>query len=168
MAINFQVNNLTKIPINGKFARDVVGTVINGEMGSLADLREIEVSVVSVGPAKIREINKKYRKKDQVTDILSFAEAEEECFKPGMSGYPKVLGELVICANQVKKDAREARVKFKEQLAWVLVHGTLHLFDYDHETCEADAQKMRNREKFYLSKINFKSEKQKTQSVKQK
>jgi probable rRNA maturation factor len=65
------------------------------------------------------------------------------------------LGELVICLSQVKKDAKESKVGLDYELAWVVVHGVLHLLGYDHETSPAQELKMRQKEELYLSKLKF-------------
>jgi probable rRNA maturation factor len=132
--------------------------VAAGERQTASEPGEVEVSIALVSPAKIRAINKKYRQKDQVTDVLSFAEGDVE--NDGIK-HPRLLGELVICPKQVKDDAKEAKVSFKYELAWVTVHGILHLLGYDHETGENDAKTMKQKEQFCLSKLKFKSVKRK-------
>ncbi|MCX6758584.1 MAG: rRNA maturation RNase YbeY, partial [Candidatus Nealsonbacteria bacterium] len=63
------------------------------------------------------------------------------------------LGEMVIDINQVKKNSKAAKKKIKKELAWVVIHGALHLLGYDHEKGEAAALKMRQKEEAYLSKL---------------
>jgi probable rRNA maturation factor len=151
MKTNVEINSLVKAAVNRKLVRKTAIAVIDGETKGLSDGRNIEVSIVIAGPKKIREINKKYRKKDQVTDVLSFAgeDSGQDC------GCPRTLGELVICAKQVKDDAREAGVSAEYELAWVVAHGMLHLFGYDHEASGAAAKLMREKEQFYLSQIKL-------------
>jgi conserved hypothetical protein TIGR00043 len=149
MKTNVEINSLVKAAVNRKLVRKTAVAVIGGEAEGLSDGRNVEVSIVIAGPKKIREINKKYRKRDQVTDVLSFVgeDSGQDC------GCPRVLGELVICAKQVKDDAREAGVSAEYELAWVVVHGMLHLFGYDHEKNKAAAIEMRRKEQFYLSQF---------------
>ncbi|MFA6376097.1 MAG: rRNA maturation RNase YbeY [Candidatus Paceibacterota bacterium] len=149
MKINIEINNLIGAAADGKLIKGAALVVIEGETKRLSDDRDIEVSIAIIGPKKIREINKKYRKKDQVTDVLSFTEDD---FTQGKSDMPRILGELVICAQQVKADSKEANVSPEYELAWVTVHGMLHLFGYDHETSEKDVVLMRQKEQFYLSR----------------
>ena len=149
MKIEVEINNLTKIPVNEGLVKEVAAIVIAGEASAR---RDIEVSMVFAGPAKIRQINKKYRKIDRVTDVLSFSEEDDEV---GQAKYPRILGELVICQKQVTDDAKESGVDPEKEFAWVVVHGILHLFGYDHETSESEALKMRKKEEFYLSKLKL-------------
>ena len=149
MKIEVEINNLTKIPVNEGLVKKVARETIIGEMPGG---RDIEVSVVFAGLAKMRQINKKYRKIDQATDVLSFSEEDDA---GGQAEYPRIIGELVICQKQVSDDAKESGIDPEKELAWVVVHGILHLFGYDHETSEAEALKMHKKEKFYLSKLKL-------------
>lgn len=110
-----------------------------------------EVSIAFVGPARIRELNKTYRGIDRETDVLSFAESGEGKLynNADKSGY---IGEIVICMQVVKRDAKDLGVSVKQELAWVIVHGMLHLFGYDHESGKDEAAAMRQKEEYYLLK----------------
>jgi probable rRNA maturation factor len=164
MKINVGINNLAEIDVDEKLVKKVTIGVIKGEAGGRFARRNIEVSIAFVGPGQIRGINKKYRKKDYATDVLSFAEDGD--FTKDAGNHPRILGELVICPEVVGKDAAEAGTKNKEELVWVVIHGILHLFGYDHETDEADARVMREKEDFYISKFKVKSAKLKAKSAK--
>jgi len=148
MKTNIEINSLVKAAVNGELIKRAAGTVIEGETDILSDGCDIEVSVIIVGPKKIQEINKKYRKKNQVTDVLSFAEGNAMGRGEGL---PRILGELAICLKQVRDDAKESGKSVEYELAWVVVHGMLHLLGYDHETSKKDAIIMRQKEQFYLS-----------------
>ena len=150
MKINVEINSLVKAAADGKLIKKAAVAVVAGEWGNISDSREVEISIVLVSPAKIRAINKKYRRKDQATDVLSFA---EDNILADNGGHPRIVGELVICPKQVSDDAKEAKVTFKYELAWVVVHGILHLLGYDHEKSEKEAFLMRKKEVFYLAQI---------------
>lgn len=93
----------------------------------------IEVSMVS--ESKIKKINKEYRGKDAVTDVLSFSWVEGGKI-PG-----ELLGEMYICYPQIKRQAKELFIPHKEEFARMLVHGLLHIVGYDHVR-EVDSKKM--------------------------
>ncbi len=82
-----------------------------------------------VGSAESRRLDREYRGKDQPTNVLSFPSSPEERVATG------ILGDLVICAPVVAREAREQRKTLRAHWAHMVVHGTLHLLDYDHETC---------------------------------
>lgn len=84
------------------------------------------VSVAFVTEARMRALNRHYRGQDRVTDILSFAEAEAS-----EAGY---LGELVICYRQIQRQAVRQNWSVRAELAFIFVHGLLHLAGYDDAT----------------------------------
>lgn len=89
------------------------------------------LSIAFVDHRTMRRLNRAYRGKDHVTDILSFA---------GVGGQGS-LGELILAWPQVRRQAREHGKTLKEELALLIVHGVLHLRGYDHETLP-DARQM--------------------------
>ena len=121
--INFEINNLTKERIdpirrgasngvNKKFLEKVAKKVFK-----IVKLKNIgEISLVLVGEAKIKELNKKYRNRNRVTDVLAFD-----------------YGEIFICLPQAKRQAKELGHSLKKELAILLIHGILHLAGYDDE-----------------------------------
>lgn len=98
------------------------------------------VSVAVVGPAAIKKLNKQYRGKDKVTDVLSFSELDSPQ-KKGIDGQG-YWGEVIICYNQAAKQAKEYGRALNEELEWLLVHGVLHLVGHDHQK-PAEEKKMR-------------------------
>jgi probable rRNA maturation factor len=80
-----------------------------------------------VGSAESRRLDRVYRGKDKPTNVLSFPSSAEERVATG------ALGDLVICAPVVAREAREQRKTLGAHWAHMVVHGTLHLLSYDHE-----------------------------------
>lgn len=148
MKIIVEINNSTRGSVDNGFVRKIAAEVIKKEAGNGPDgpdEREVEVSIAFISPARIRQINRKYRKIDRVTDVLSFEEKDQ------FDARRRILGELAICPKQVEEDAKRSQTSVKKETAWVIVHGMLHLFGYDHEGSEADARSMREREARYLA-----------------
>ena len=81
-----------------------------------------EMTVAVVPDARVRALNHRYRRKDRVTDVLSFA-AEE----------PGELGDVVIAAGVAARQARQAGHSLSVELRVLALHGLLHLLGYDHE-----------------------------------
>ncbi|MGK0554431.1 rRNA maturation RNase YbeY [Macrococcus capreoli] len=106
---------------------------------------EAEVAVSFVDEAEIQQINKTYRNKDSVTDVISFAleEGEDEDFE--MPDAPRVLGDIIICVKRAEEQAEEYGHSFERELGFLSVHGLLHLLGYDHMN-EADEKKMFGRQ----------------------
>jgi len=112
-------------------------------LGRRGDGREIAVRVV--GKSESRALNRQWRGKDKPTNVLSFPAPEQarrrlprEAFLP--------LGDLVICADVVRREAQRDGKPLAAHWAHMVVHGTLHLAGYDHETGERERMRMERRE----------------------
>lgn len=102
--------------------------------------KNLEVSVAVVGDMAIKKLNKVYRGKDEITDVLSFDEMSSAIEKHFAA--KDFLGEIVICYQQAKRQAKKARHSLDDEMQLLLTHGFLHLLGYDHEI-KKEAQKMR-------------------------
>ena len=145
-----EINNLTTEDIDEDLARKLADIVLRGE-----NKQDAEFSLAFVGQGRMRQVNKKFRGKNRVTDVLSFPESKVllEKFKVGGSVKTQNLGEIIICIREVKKNAKRLKSPFQTELSRVLIHGILHLLGYDHETNEKDAEKMQEKEEQYLKLI---------------
>lgn len=89
------------------------------------------LTLVFVTSAEMKRLNREFRGKDKVTDVLSFAPTEDGS-----------LGELVFCLEVIERQAREHGLTKHQELGYMVLHGVLHLLGYDHETSEKDARAM--------------------------
>lgn len=95
-----------------------------------------ELAVRVVDEDESQALNKQYRQKDKPTNVLSFPFYE----MPGMpDDEVRPLGDLVICGSVVLQEAAEQGKEIAHHWAHMLVHGTLHLLGFDHETVEQAA-----------------------------
>ena len=92
--------------------------------------RGSELVIAFLPEAEARALNKRYRRKDHATDVLSF------------EGQGTSLGELVICPQVISRQAREHGHLVRDELAYMALHGFLHLLGYDHERGAAGAKRM--------------------------
>ena len=148
-------HNLTKSKIDEDFLKKITENLLKKEGVE----QEMGLSIILVRPWRIKELNKRYKKENRITDVLSFGqELNSKSLKfPSLPNEDLELGDVVICLSEVKKSARKFSSSFKEELSLVLVHGILHLLGYNHEKSDKEAKKMREREKYYLKEIsNFK------------
>lgn len=90
-----------------------------------------QVVIAFVNAAEMKRMNKKFRGKNYATDVLSFAPTEDGS-----------LGELVFCADVLRKQAAEHQLSFEQELTYMMIHGLLHLLGYDHETSDTEAKQM--------------------------
>ncbi|MCL2202348.1 MAG: rRNA maturation RNase YbeY [Defluviitaleaceae bacterium] len=93
-------------------------------------MADCELSLSFAAPEEIRALNREYRGKDSETDVLSF---------PGFPGSPAV-GDIVICLDIAQRQAREYGHTYERELAFLAVHGLLHLLGYDHISPEGEAE----------------------------
>lgn len=104
------------------------------------------VSVVVVDKEKIHEINRIYRNVDRVTDVISFAFEDNEGITP--DGV-RILGEIYLCIDKAKEQAKEYGHSDKREICYLAIHGLLHLLGYNHEKVE-DKSIMREKEEEIL------------------
>ncbi len=133
-----EINNLTGFSVDKKFFTGVAKKVLKGENRG----RE-KISLAFVNKEEIKKLNKKFRKKNEATDVLSF-ELKEKDF----------LGEIVICPEIVKENATKRKTAAKQEMAKVFIHGILHLLGYEHEKTNKDAEIMEKKQEKYLSKLS--------------
>jgi probable rRNA maturation factor len=93
---------------------------------------EVEVGVVLVDAFEMQEINREHRGKDEPTDVLSFPIDDDD--DEDLDGVTRMLGDVVICVPVLVQQAADNDVAVGDELVDLLVHGTLHLLGYDHET----------------------------------
>lgn len=97
--------------------------------------KPVEISIRIVGPREGRALNHRYRDRDYATNVLSFpAELPRGVKLP-------LLGDIVICASVVAREAREQGKPARDHYAHLTVHGVLHLLGFDHQD-DKDAAKM--------------------------
>ncbi len=172
-----EVNNLSNISVDKKIFSTVAKKVLSGENRKTKTL-----SLAFVNKEEIKNLNRKFRKKNKATDVLSFSAQGGPAW--GGECEKNYLGEIIICPEVVKENVPIARISrrsrglagksdqsrildprqvgvgtkkyksdFEKEVLKVFIHGILHLCGYDHEKSKKEAEKMERREKFYLNKI---------------
>lgn len=118
-------------------------------MAALSPVEQVlEMVIRVVDEEESRQLNERYRGKNRPTNVLSFPFAKPA----GVAS--KHLGDLVICAPVVKREAREQRKQEADHWAHMVVHGVLHLRGWDHET-EEQAREMEALEKRILAGLEI-------------
>lgn len=113
----------------------------------------VQVSLMICGDARIRELNREHRSKDKVTDVLSFP-AHEDLRKATYKAPELFLGDLAICHQQTKRQAKEFKIGYWDEFIHLFIHGMIHLMGYDHEVSRAEEKLMEKWEKIGLAKIS--------------
>jgi len=104
-----------------------------------------QITVRFVDAEEGRSLNGDYRGKDYATNVLSFPYEIE----------PVVCGDLVVCAEVVAREAAEQGKPLAAHYAHLIVHGMLHLQDYDHEESEEEALLMEGKERVILAALGY-------------
>ena len=138
------ITNLqNKITVEAAFLRDVVAEALR-----LQGYRDLpDVSVALVDDAYIRRLNREYRAVDQPTDVLAFPMDRDE----RAPGEP-TLGDIVISVERARDQARQFKHPLRREIAFLAVHGLLHLLGYEDET-ESGASAMWSKQKELLERI---------------
>ena len=105
------------------------------------DRNQSELSLVLVDNHEIRELNLRYRNKNEPTDVLSFSPGE------GLPEGVHLLGDVIISLEQAEKQAAKRGKTLKDEVESLLIHGILHLLGHDHERSQAEARIMRGMER---------------------
>jgi probable rRNA maturation factor len=111
-----------------------------------------ELAIRIVSEAEGRALNQRYRGRSTATNVLAFAGVE-----PPADAHPDVprhIGDLVLCAAVVEREAREQHKAPDAHWAHLSIHGVLHLLGFDHKA-DADARIMEQREVDLLAKLGF-------------
>ncbi len=106
--------------------------IIDKIINTLLEKENVEnavFSIVFVSDEKIKEINKNYRNKDSVTDVISFAFEDSGTL---IKGIPRMLGDIFISIPVMKRQANLYEHSETRELSFLVVHGLLHLLGYDH------------------------------------
>lgn len=122
--------------------KDEIESLISFAYSHLDQKDDAEISISFVGEDEIKDINRDYRGKDAVTDVISFA-MEDEDDNVIHEDAPRMLGDIIICTDRAKAQAEDYGHSYKRELMFLSLHGFLHLLGYDH--MEAEEEKEMNR-----------------------
>lgn len=95
----------------------------------------VELSIYVTDATEMASLNKKYRKKDSPTDVLSFSFLEKKRTVDAAFIFPSAsvfLGEVVLCYPYIRSQAEREKQPLNQALAWAAVHGVLHLLGRSH------------------------------------
>ncbi|WP_421994768.1 rRNA maturation RNase YbeY [Reyranella sp.] len=106
--------------------------------------RERSLTVALADDRRVRTLNARDRRKDKPTNVLSYP-----------SGERAFLGDIVLARQTVWREAKSQGKTPADHVAHLVVHGTLHLMGYDHETSDADAERMEALERRILAKLGI-------------
>jgi probable rRNA maturation factor len=148
MAIEVQcVSRLPNIPSAHKLKRWAHAALLSVK-------RDAELTIRVVNATEGRQLNTSFRGKAYATNVLTFVYHEPEVKGLAKTLAKKLVGDIVLCAPVVAREAREQRKTIEAHYAHMTVHGMLHLAGFDHEDDE-DAKVMESRERKILALLGF-------------
>ena len=117
----------------------------------------VEVSVKFTNDDQVKALNAAYRNKNKPTNVLSFPMFEAELLEPlaMADGGEVLLGDVVLAQGVCAAEAADKGVPVEEHAAHLVVHGTLHLLGYDHETSDDAAETMEEVERKALAALGL-------------
>ncbi len=131
---------------------DKLNSFVHSAAKAALDYEEIEfdcaLSLTYTDNVGIRELNREYRDKDAVTDVLSFPMFDTETEEIyALDGSAAELGDIVISLERAKEQADEFGHSFEREVAFLCVHSVLHLLGYDHERSVEEETLMRQKQR---------------------
>jgi len=135
---------LTNVEVTGtavpRFSRREIAEFVRKVLIALDHLHRIdseisEVSIAVVDDDSMRNLNRKFRRKNKTTDVLTFP-ADESDADPHAKGRP--LGDIVISIDQARRQAAEQKHSLATEIRYLILHGTLHALGYNHETDDGE------------------------------
>ena len=126
-----------------KISSEIISSVLMEEGKTLA-----EILVIFTSDEILSDLKKEFFNKEHLTDVISFR----------MNDYTeeKVEGEIYISIPQVERNARKFDQSFSRELSRIIIHGSLHLLNYDDSTIDTKI-KMTEKEDYFLKKTNWKN-----------
>lgn len=129
------------------------------------DVKDVSLSISFVDEEKIKELNKTHRNVDRVTDVLSFPMLDISYKGKKLEGFVDerdpngelYIGDIVVCKEKAREQAKEYGHSYKREMAFLVVHGMLHVLGYDHIEKEDEKVMMKLAENILLN-FNIKRE----------
>ena len=124
------------------------------KVGELYGVENGEVSVTLTDNAYIHQLNRQYRQIDRPTDVLSFA--LNESVEPDIENGPDidVLGDIILSVERAREQAADYGHSLRREIAFLTVHGMLHLLGYDHME-EADRLEMEKEQRYVMEQLGI-------------
>jgi len=145
--INFDIVNKdwSKLQAYG-LAYEVIKNTLD-----ICEKDDSEITIRFTDDKEMRALNKKWRKKNSLTNVLAFPNNT----KLDIHEQSKHIGDIILCYNVVKQEAKQRNISFSDHMIHLVVHGVLHLCGYDHIR-KSDEENMIKHEKLVLNGVGIK------------
>jgi len=132
VTVTLQIRNESRV--KNCYRADVLRRIAERICTGEEQTRDVEVSLLFCDDERIRELNRKFRKSDRVTDVLSFAQNDAQGMPAPDPACAVPLGDIVISLETVAERRSNLIHDMREEVKLLFCHGLLHLFGYDHGT----------------------------------
>jgi probable rRNA maturation factor len=107
---------------------------------------DVSLTITFIRDRLMQRLNREYRQMDQPTDVLSFVyDVYDEAEKGGFSADARNLGDVIISVETAARYATKLGLTFEQEIRNLIIHGTLHLAGYDHETDDGEMNRLERR-----------------------
>lgn len=148
--------SISNYPETLSFPQEYVDNVVRAAemVGKLYGVDNGEVSITLTNDEYMHKLNLEYRGIDRTTDVLSFALNESE--EPEVMGGEDFneLGDIIISVERAEKQAQDYGHSVRREMAFLTVHGMLHLLGYDHMEA-AEREEMEAEQRFVMEKLGI-------------
>lgn len=135
--------------------KDEVVKRILGEVDFLSDDKSFTVNLCLSDDVSVHKLNKEFRNMDKPTNVLSFANIDDEMFDEVLENETEIeLGDIIIAFETMQREALEQGISFYDHFCHLWAHGLLHILGYDHMEPE-EAAEMEQREIEVLAELNI-------------
>lgn len=147
------INRQNKIGLDLNLMKKVSGYISD----KFDNNKNMELNIVFIEKDEIKELNKKFRKKNNPTDVLSFS-YQGDCTEFNIQKGFKTAGEIIISPEVASDNIQPGKIfpkpdwNFNKEITLLIIHGLLHIFDFDHESKE-DKIKMENIQSSLLNDV---------------
>jgi len=150
------VNLQSRVKIDKRYVQRVAEGAIR--LGTRATQKlwqeKCEVGIILVSSSYIKRLNRRYRKVDQITDVIAFPMEEDREFIPSLTFSSRILGDVFISVERAKVQARDFGHSIKKEIAILTIHGILHLLNYGHQR-RKDGLAMKKKEEEILTGLGI-------------
>ncbi len=156
VTVEWEADETVEATVDRRFLVSVLAETLAGR----TPRGPLSVGLIVTTDEGIREMNRQHRGIDIPTDVLSFPMQQYERPEKPLASFPLPpdeplpLGDVVISYERAVEQSREYGHSLERELAFLVVHGAMHLLGYDHETPE-DADRMRREEEAVLQRMNL-------------
>ena len=123
----------SRYPKINSFLKKIIEKILSSIFSSRAII--FEISILLTDAKNMKYLNKKFRKINKDTDVLSFPAEEKNFFKKGLKSKKKVyLGDIALSYQYIESITKKQNTSFDDYFKKMLVHGVLHLIGYEHDS----------------------------------